>query len=305
MSALAELAPVSAQLDIRPITPRIGAEIHGVRLSGDLPDPMIRGIREAILAHKVVFFRTQTHLVDAGQEAFAKRLGTVVPHPTAPSADGTEYVLDIDGTRNRASAWHTDVTFIDTFPQFSILRGVVIPALGGDTVWANTAAAYQDLPPGLRENAERLWALYTNDYDYAGTRPGATAERVRYHREVILSTVYETEHPVVQIHPETGEPALILGNHVRKILGYSSADSATLFNLLQSHIERLENTVRWRWSTGDVAIWDNRATQHRAIDDYGNEERVVRRVTVAGPVPVSVDGRQSITRRQLPATTAA
>jgi len=122
---------------------------------------------------------------------------------------------------------------------------------------------------------------------------------------VILSTVYETEHPVVQIHPETGEPALILGNHVRKILGYSSADSAALFNVLQSHIERLENTARWRWSTGDVAIWDNRATQHRAVDDYGTQERVVRRVTVAGPVPVGVDGRQSVTRATLPASAAA
>ena len=106
-----------------------------------------------------MFFRAQAHLGDAGQEAFAKRLGPVVPHPTAPSADGTDYVLDIDGTRNRASAWHTDVTFIDTFPQFSILRGAVIPPLGGgDTVWANTVAAYKDLPAGLREHADRLWA---------------------------------------------------------------------------------------------------------------------------------------------------
>jgi alpha-ketoglutarate-dependent sulfate ester dioxygenase len=305
MSALAEIAAVDAALDIRPITPRIGAEIHGIRLSGQLPDITIQQIREAIFAHKVVFFRAQNHLDDAGQEAFAKRLGTVVPHPTAPSADGTEYVLDIDGTRNRASAWHTDVTFIDTFPQFSILRGAVIPPLGGDTVWANTAAAYQDLSPALREHTDQLWALYTNDYDYAGTRPGATAERVRYHQEVILSTIYETEHPVVQIHPETGEPALILGNHVRKILGYNAVGSAQLFNLLQSYIEQLENTVRWRWSTGDVAIWDNRATQHRAIDDYGTQERVVRRVTVAGPVPVGVDGRLSVTRRKIPADATA
>ena len=304
MSTLADLATVADRLDIRPITPRIGAEIHGVRLSGDLPDATVLQIREAIFAHKVVFFRAQTHLDDAGQEDFAKRLGKVVPHPTAPPADGTNYVLDIDGTRNRASAWHTDVTFIDTFPQFSILRGAVIPPLGGDTVWANTAAAYRDLPEGLREHADRLWALYTNAYDYAGTRPGATEERVRYHREVILSTVYETEHPVVQVHPETGEPALILGNHVRKIIGYSSPDSTQLFNLLQSHIERLENTVRWRWAADDVAIWDNRATQHRAIDDYGTQARVVRRVTVAGPVPVGVDGRRSVTRSKIPAEAA-
>lgn len=98
------------------------------------------------------------------------------------------------------------------------------------------------------------------------------------------------------MHPETQERSLILGGFLQKLIGYSQADSAHLITTLQSHVTRLENTVRWRWAKGDVAMWDNRATQHYAIDDYGNQPRVVRRVTVAGDVPVSVDGRRSTTR---------
>jgi hypothetical protein len=106
-----------------------------------------------------------------------------------------------------------------------------------------------------------------------------------------ISTVYETEHPVVQVHPLTGERAIILGYFVRKLVGVSSADSGHLFAMLQDHVTRLENMVRWRWSAGDVVIWDNRATQHKAIDDYGDRPRIVRRVTVDGPVSVGIDGR--------------
>jgi taurine dioxygenase len=208
-----------------------------------------------------------------------------------PSLAGTEAVLDIYGEKGRASHWHTDVTFAEAFPLFSILRGVVIPPVGGDTVWANTVAAYQTLPPVLRGVADQLWALHSNAYDYGATHPNATARHAQRHEAVFKSTIYETEHPVVQVHPLTGERALILGSFVRRLLGVSSADSTHLFAMLQDHVTRLENIVRWRWSTGDVVIWDNRATQHKAIDDYGDQPRIVRRVTIEGPLSVGIDGR--------------
>ena len=110
---------------------------------------------------------------------------------------------------------------------------------------------------------------------------------------------------MVHVHPQTGERSLILGHFLQRILGFSSSDSAHLFAILQGHATRIENTVRWRWQAGDVAIWDNRATQHRAVDDYGDQPRVVRRVTIAGEVPVSVDGRRSATRRKEPQLAAA
>jgi alpha-ketoglutarate-dependent sulfate ester dioxygenase len=131
--------PADTPLDIRPITPAIGAEIHDVRLSGDLPGETVTAIRHALLRHRVVFFRDQGHLDEAQHQAFARLLGPLVAHPTVPSLAGTDAVLDIDGEDGRASRWHTDVTFVPAFPLFSVLRGVVIPPVGGDTVWANTS----------------------------------------------------------------------------------------------------------------------------------------------------------------------
>jgi len=292
-------------LDIRPITPRIGAEIHGLSLSGDLAPETVKALEAAILKHKVVFLRGQTHLDDAGQEAFGRLLGRPVPHPTLGPRGGTESILELDAARGeKASSWHTDVTFLPDYVKTSILRAVVMPAVGTDTVWANTAAAYADLPAPLKTLADQLWALHSNDYDYAGSRPRTTAEGLKRHNEVFISKTYETEHPLVHVHPETGERSLILGHFVRKILGVDSEDSAHLFAIFQKHATRLENIVRWRWTPGDVAIWDNRATQHRAIDD-NDEPRVVRRVSLVGERPISVDGRRSIARRAPPEVQAA
>jgi taurine dioxygenase len=284
---------------VSPVAGRIGAEISGVRLDGDLPDRTVEDIRRALGRHKVLFFRGQGHLDDDEQEAFARLLGDIVGHPTLPPLAGTAAILEIDAVRGgRVNYWHTDMTFLDAYPQASILRAVKVPAHGGDTVWANTAAAYGDLPKDLRALAERSWGLHTNDYDYAAVRPNARDEDLRRHVEVFTSTVYETEHPVVRVHPETGERSLVLGGFLQKLVGYSQSDSAHLVSILQSHATRLENTVRWRWAEGDVAIWDNRATQHYAIDDYGKEPRIMRRVTLAGDVPVSVGGRRSATRKR-------
>lgn len=306
MSHSERATEADAGLDIRPLTARIGAEIGGVRLSGELPAATLTAIRQALLRHKVIFFRDQKHLDEKGQEAFGRLFGRLVGHPTVPSLDGTEFILDLDGAKGqRASSWHTDVTFVDAYPKISILRGVVVPAVGGDTLWANTAAAYEDLPPPLRSLADQLWAIHTNIYDYAGAKPNASSEAVRRYREVFSATVYETEHPLVHVHPETGERALILGHFLQKFVGLSSSDSAHLFSVFQDHVIRPENTVRWRWSAGDVAIWDNRATQHRAVDDYGDQQRIVRRVTIDGDVPVGIDGRRSALRKGPAAVSAA
>ena len=155
------------------------------------------------------------------------------------------------------------------------------------------------LPSELRTLVDGLWAIHTNEYDYAAYRNKVSEESLRHHKEVFVSTLYETEHPLVRVHPETGERTLILGHFAKKMVGLSSADSAQLLSLLQGHVTRLENTVRWRWEVGDVVIWDNRATQHYAINDYGDQQRIVRRVTVDGDIPVSVDGRQSVTRKKV------
>jgi alpha-ketoglutarate-dependent taurine dioxygenase len=287
-------------IDIRRITGNIGAEITGVRVAAGLPGEVVDTIRHALHEHKVIFLRGQDHLDDAAQAGFARLFGELTTaHPTVPGTEQEPHVLELDAQRGggKANAWHTDVTFVDRPPAVSVLRAITLPPYGGDTTWANTAAAYQSLSPELRTLAESLRALHTNEYDYAeqsGGGVGAKSERdERHHREVFLSTIYETEHPVVRVHPETGERALLLGQFVKRILGVSGSDSRYLFELFQRHVTRLENTVRWRWAPGDLAVWDNRATQHYAIDDYGDLPRRMHRITVAGDVPVGVDGRRS------------
>ncbi|MFP0196670.1 MULTISPECIES: TauD/TfdA dioxygenase family protein [Pseudomonas] len=295
-NAALAVKPAVHALDIHPVAGRIGAEIRGVQLSGELDAATVEAIQQALILYKVVFFREQTQLDDQRQEAFAHLLGEPVAHPTVPSREGTRYLLELDGAEGqRANSWHTDVTFVDAYPKASILRSVVAPAFGGDTLWANTATAYNELPTELRELADKLVAVHSNEYDYAAVKPDVSAEKLERYRKIFTSTVYETEHPVVRVHPISGEKSLLLGHFVKRIKGYSQADSAHLFGLLQSHVIRQENVVRWRWKAGDVAIWDNRSTQHYAIDDYGTQDRVVRRVTLRGEVPVGANGQRSQT----------
>jgi len=284
-------------LRVRRLAGRIGAEIHDLKLSGSLDEATFSELYAALLKHKVVFLRGQGHLDDAEHQAFGARFGKTVAHPTVPAREGTRiFELDASKGGGRADSWHTDVTFIDAFPKVSILRGVTIPAYGGDTVWASTVAAYEGLPEDLKRLAEGLWAVHSNDYDYAAQRTDIDPTRLAHHQKVFVSSVFEAEHPVVHVHPETGERALLLGHFIKRISGLTTAESARIFEILQNRVIRLENTVRWNWRQDDVAIWDNRATQHYAINDYGDQPRVVRRVTVEGEAAVSVDGRRSRTR---------
>jgi taurine dioxygenase len=274
---------------------RIGARVDGVHLGPDLTDADVATIRRAILTHKVVFIRGQQHLDDEGHIAFAEKLGPLTTaHPTVNT--GSARVLSLAATQGMAAnSWHTDVTFVDRIPAFSVLRGVDIPAYGGNTVWANTAAAYDALPAPLRALVENLWAVHTNAYDYAANNDAVESydQTQVFSRQDFTSTVFETEHPVVRVHPETGERTLLLGHFVKRFVGLNGRESAELFNLLQNRVTRLENTIRWTWQTGDVAIWDNRATQHYAVADFDQGYREMRRITVAGDVPVGVDGRPS------------
>ena len=292
-------------LDIRPVTGRIGAVIEGVLLSGDLDAATVQAIDAAIVRHKVVFFRGQQHLTDEDHEAFAALFGDPVAHPTVPVAEGSKYLLELDSREGyAASSWHTDVTFVDAYPKGSILRAINVPEAGGDTVWANTETAYESLPEPLRQLANTLRAIHTNDYDYASVFASGTEEarkRLEEHRSVFASTVFETEHPVVRVHPVSGQRSLLLGHFVKNFVGLNAADSQRLFGIFQDHITRQENIVRWRWQPGDVAFWDNRATQHSAVADFGLQRRTLRRATVHGEVPVGIDGRQSVALRKEPA----
>jgi taurine dioxygenase len=298
MSLTAEQPSNSLDLDLRPLAGRIGAEIIGVDLH-ELGDGVPAAIRAAVLTHRVVFFRGQ-QLSEDEHRSLAGSLGTVtLGHPTLPVEAGHREVFDLDSLKGAsANHWHTDVTFVDRPPAFSILRSLTIPPVGGDTVWANTVAAYEDLPLDLKVLADSIRAVHTNGQDYGrvdvkAAKEGSVTKEEEEYLTDFVSTVFETEHPVVSIHPETGERALLLGGFASRIVGHSTAESVDILRTLQAYVTRPENTVRWKWTEGDVVIWDNRSTQHYAINDYRGAARRVQRMTTLGERIVGVEGATS------------
>lgn len=286
-------------LDVEPVGGRIGAEIRGIALSADTDDHTLAAIRAALLRHKVVFFRHQ-RLSDQDHEAFAARLGRPEPG-AAPAAPVSRQLIELNSSDGYAAdIWHTDQTYMRSPPDMTMLRAAVSPKAGGDTLWANTAAAYLDLPDPLKSLAGNLWGIHTNVFDYAQVFGKDKDEGDEKWLQTQRPIVVEAEHPVVRIHPETSEHTLLAGFYLQRFVGINGADSRRLAAILQDHITRPENTVRWRWQTGDIAIWDNRATQHRAITDYGSQLRVMKRATVAGSTPRGIDGRQSRTLKPEP-----
>ena len=278
--------------DARKLSGRFGAEIVGVDLRSPLDAVTVQWLIEALHQHKVLGFRDQ-HLDDDTHQAFVAHFGALTTaHPTVPSVDGAPNVLPVDSLEGgRANNWHTDVTFVPAPPKASSLRGITIPPYGGNTLFADTAGAYRDLPEPLRAFADTLDAVHTNDYDYAVPhlrREGDEARRQRF-----ISRKFRTAHPVVRVHPDTGNRNLFIGGFAQRIVGLSNTESRDILRLLQAYVTRPENTIRWQWAPGDVVIWDNRTTQHYAPDDYDDLPRLLHRVTVDGDVPVGVDGRRS------------
>jgi taurine dioxygenase len=291
----------ATSVKVRRVTGRIGAELSHLELR-HASDAQIAEVRSALLAHRVVFIRQQD-LSAREQISFARRLGPLTQgHPTLPVVDGEELILDLDSLAGgAANHWHTDVTFIDRPPMFSILRAMVLPEVGGDTLWANTVAGYADLPDDLRRLADGLRAVHSNGHDYG--RPDVVALRAKIgevrlaNLAAFVSEVFETEHPVVRIPPETGERALRLGGFAHRLVGHNAAESVDLIRIFQSYVTRPENVVRWTWHEGDVAIWDNRSTQHYAIYDYGDARRRMQRVTTQGTPIEGLDGYPSVARQ--------
>jgi taurine dioxygenase len=280
-------APGPADIRVARLAGNIGAEISGVDAGAPLGDDVIERLRRELLTHKVIFLRDQ-RLDYEKQVRFGQRLGTLTyGHPIYPPPETQPYLREIDSSQDtRANHWHTDLTFVDRPPAIALLYAVVIPPVGGDTIWANTVTAYQSIPAELRDYLDRLRIVHSNDSDYTDSTVTA--------RHDYVATVYEADHPAVTVHPETGERAILAGGFARHVVGLSPESSRSVLRILHDYITAPEQTARWHWRVGDLAIWDNRATQHYAIYDYGTHHRRCERVTVAGEVPVGVDGRLSV-----------
>jgi len=269
-----------------PLAGAIGAEIKGVN-AASASDYAVAAVREALHAFKVVFLRDQALNYET-QVAFARNFGPLTPgHPIFAPVAAKPHLREMDSSQgSRANYWHTDLTFVQAPPAYCFLHGIAFPASGGDTMWANMAAAYDALPAPLRSLADQLRIIHSNNSDYT--------DATVVGRRDYIQDVFEAEHSAVRVHPVTGEPALMLGGFAQRVSGLMPRDSRDLLRILQDHSVRPEFTVRWSWRPGDLAIWDNSATQHYAISDYGTQYRRAERVTVAGEVPVGLDGVKSV-----------
>lgn len=267
--------------EVVPQARTIGAEIRGVDLSRPLGATLREELNRALLEWKVLFFRGQ-HLTSGQQRDFAGHWGELETNPllsAGASADVVRFDKGAGGAPTYENVWHTDVTFRERPALGAVLQLREVPPFGGDTMWADMAAAYDNLPPEVKERVDGARAVH--DF-IPGFARFYGPERLAPHQDLFPPV----EHPVVRIHPETGRRMLFVNtSFTTRITGMDRADSDRLLRFLfqQAHVP--EYQVRFRWQAGDVAFWDNRATQHYAVGDYGSERRVAERVAIAGDRP--------------------
>jgi alpha-ketoglutarate-dependent taurine dioxygenase len=269
-------------LDVRPLSPTIGAEIHGIDCAADLDEDVVAAIRTVWLDRLVVFFPDQ-RLDDDTQIAFAGRFGDLTEsHPVEPQVVERKEIHSIESGKDRTDFWHTDITFMRRPAMASMLRSVVVPEAGGDTMWADTRAAYESLAEPLQRLCDELSAFHFEPY-YAQ----AVAEG---HGNVWegkkLTTLLPATHPVVRVHPETGRKNLFVNpKFTLRIADMPERQSKGLLRLLYDHMTNPRFVVRYHWKPNTLAFWDNRATMHFGIFDYEGEPRVMHRVTLRGDRP--------------------
>ena len=264
-------------LEIEPLTPRIGAIIHGIDLTRPLSDEMFSEIHDAWMDHLVLFFRDQA-MTSEQHLALGERFGELHIHPAAPYADNNPALMkvhtDKDSLRNNGEGWHSDVSADIEPPMASILHIHQTPGQGGDTLWANMYEAYDALSDPIKTLLDSLTALHTADYTGLYGEHPPQRENPR------------AEHPVIRTHPVTGRKSLFVNSgFTRRIKGISLAESDALLAMLFEHVKNPNFHCRFRWLPDSVAIWDNRCTQHMAIWDYYPQTRSGIRVTVKGDKP--------------------
>ncbi|PCE22684.1 dioxygenase TauD/TfdA [Paraburkholderia acidicola] len=278
-------------LDIRRLSGTIGAEVRNRTLAGIVESGHVDEIRQALLRYKVLFFTNQPDLSAETQIAFGKLFGEIETNfpsfSAKPEGQPEITVFDANVPSGRASIWHTDLSIAKAPTAMGILCVKETPESGGDTMWADLEAAYAALSPGMQTFLEGQRAVHDMMSQQYAERPGAFQTQGR--SDIDLSKVFSAEHPVVRVHPETGRKCLFIDPFMTShITGFHSAESATILNYLYAEMEKPQYTVRWHWSNGDVALWDNRCTMHTAVDDYGTGRRFAQRVCVRGDVPYGV-----------------
>ncbi|MCL6683670.1 TauD/TfdA dioxygenase family protein [Sphingomonas alba] len=279
---------------IEKLTTHIGAELVGVDLAkATSDDALFDDIKAALLEHKVLFLRDQL-ISKADHVAFASRFGELEDHPVAgsdPDHPGLVCIYkDLDSPPDHyENAWHCDATWREKPPLGAVLRCIECPPVGGDTIWVNMARAYEDLPADIKLRIEGLYARHSIEASFGARMP---IEK----RHALKAQYPDAEHPVVRIHPETGEKVLFVNSFATHFTNYHTSENvrygqdyapggSNLLNYLIARASIPEYQVRWRWRPNSIAIWDNRCTQHYAVMDYWPAVRKMERAGIIGDKP--------------------
>lgn len=278
---------MNEKLAIKPLGPFIGAQVGNLDVSRPLSDAQFEQLYHALLRHQVLFLREQV-ITPEQHRALAIRFGDLHIHPVYPHAEGVEEIIVLDTHQDNPpdnDNWHTDVTFIQTPPAVALLASKVLPESGGDTLWTSGIAAYEALSSPFKTLLAELRAEHDFTKAFPEYKHRKTEEAHRQWQQAVAKNppVY---HPVIRTHPVSGKKALFVNEgFTTRIMDISQKESDALLGFLFAHVTRPEFQVRWRWQPNDLAIWDNRVTQHYANADYYPARRVMQRATVLGDRP--------------------
>ena len=275
-------------LDIRPVSKVLGAQISGVDLRRPLDDATFGLIEQALFDHLVLFFRGQA-LTDDEHLAFARRFGIPNVYPTTRARGldlPLEFIEDSPTSPPKADLWHTDAAFLAEPPDIAVLNMLQTAPVGGDTLWLSLYAAYEKLSPTMQEVVDRLfWDVQVGDYFHEATV-------VQFGEEIYQKVADDFKgavHPITRVHPHTGRKALYMcGDYAQGVAGMNKVESDLLRNYLRSTLDDPNIQIRWHYDEGDVVVWDERCTNHRALSDHWPSERRVRRCTVGSAIPLPV-----------------
>ena len=272
-------------LEILPLAGALGAEIKGIDLSAELGSDDVQRLRDLLNEHEVIFFRDQD-ITPARQKALALTFGPLQTHPAYDTVEGFPEITILESTPDKPTkieAWHSDMTFRQHPPMGTVLKSVIVPPRGGDTLWSSMTAAYNGLSAQMQGFLEGLTAVHDFSYGFKESlaEPGG--------RERLANAVAANppvRHPVIRTHPETGKKVIFVNSlFTTHIEGLTSAESRAILEMLFEHVTTPEFTCRFNWSPHSIANWDNRSTQHKPINDYFPAHRCLQRITIDGDKP--------------------
>ena len=274
-----------SRLNIKPLSGCIGAEIHGIDLTKPITHELYMQLRECLVEYEVIFFRDQA-ITPAQQHALASMFGPLQSHPAYQTVEGFPEISILESTADKPTkieCWHSDMTFRQHPPLATVLRAQVVPDKGGDTLWASMTAAYRGLSKSMQDFLSTLTAVHDFSYGFKESlaEPGGQQRLAQ-----ALVDNPPVRHPVIRTHPESGKSVIFVNElFTRHIEGLSRSESDALLAFIFEHIRTPEYSCRFAWQPDSIAIWDNRSTQHKPINDYFPAHRRLERITIDGDLP--------------------